>query len=160
MQAKPTRIVLRAAKWVAIWSTAIGLTVTASSAAYRAYSGPALPRKQVAVLTLSHIWVTAVDGKSLWQSWDGAPRPYHRPPDPIELLPGQHKITFEFGYNPMGGHAYLNDPTLIMDIVVEAGKTYKAHRKIQYSGGKTYVSPGRITNTANIDRWWVEITEK
>lgn len=175
MQTKPTRNVLRAAKWTAIWSTAIiGLAASASAAPYRAYLGPVLQRTQVAVLNLSHIQVAAVDGKSTLFYWDGSPRTHPtaasilglakplplNPPGSIELLPGQHKITFFFGYSPLGGHAYLNSTTIIQDIVVEAGKTYKAQRRIQYSGGRTTVSGRTISSTANIDKWWVEITEK
>jgi hypothetical protein len=56
-------LILQATKWLVVCSTAVmGSTVTAFAAPYRAYPGPALPKQQVAVLKLSHLWVTAVDG--------------------------------------------------------------------------------------------------
>lgn len=67
--------VLQAAKWVAIWSTPlIALTAAALAASYRVYPGAALPRPQVAVLTLSHVEAITVDEHSTLVCEDADPQ--------------------------------------------------------------------------------------
>jgi hypothetical protein len=137
-----------------------GIFLTGCATGWQAYSGPALPRKQVAVLKTpagfsgQHaVCVNSVDGRGTGTHWDGSPRFPHIIPSSIELLPGRHTIVFTPYPTAGSGSA------IIKDINVEAGKTYKA--KMGYrltSGGSQYVGGGHTIYTSRGD-WWVELTE-
>jgi hypothetical protein len=118
-----------------------GLAATARAETYLAYTGPALPRQQVAVLDFSHVKVDQVDGKSALHCekhhWNGLENnsKYRNKcwlafPDSIEMLPGKHTIRFQFGADPLNTLAptAVSAQPITGDIVVEAGKTYKAQR--------------------------------
>jgi hypothetical protein len=156
----------------------IAMSSTAFAKPWHAYSGPDLPRNQVALLeipmtsarceSLTGICFSSVDGHSLVNDWDGTPRTvtvkkciYPRCPQittnlpipySIELLPGKHTILFVLNTDP---NQYKS-----LDIIVEAGKKYKAKFKIQYEGPASVEELMKrgyeIKPTAKY-RWWVEI---
>jgi hypothetical protein len=107
------------------------------------YHSPTLPRRQVAVLTFSHhVYVTAVDGASAevcrlqglghfrhtecqFPGQFGSPNNVRT----IELLPGRHMITFQFGDSPHPWRLMVNSVSaspITKEISVDAGKTYEA----------------------------------
>jgi len=137
---------------------------------YRAYPAPALPQAQVAVLKLSHVFAKTVDGaKCDLCTVHHSPLAVRRRTQyycthasAIELLPGKHTVTFEFGYDPQDprkigfGDVRVHDVRPVtMDILLEAGKTYKAQRNWQYSGTVARSPSSSIYGI----HWWVDMTE-
>jgi hypothetical protein len=66
----------------------LALLVSAGCASYKSYSGPSLPRNQIAILRLEHapdsLRVSSVDGSAA-DLYPGAS---------IQLLPGKHTFRF------------------------------------------------------------------
>ena len=129
--------------------------------AYRAYSGPALPPQHKAILTLNHVLVSNVDGQRLPLCYSGDIT--CTPIGPIELLPGEHSITFSFGNDPKNTLApatISGAPPIQRSLTVEAGKVYSAQRHWQNAGDCT-VSRGSTSSTVSCQIVWsVDITEK
>jgi hypothetical protein len=163
-----------------------GIRVNWEGPIYQAYSGTPLPRDQIAVLRLKGKWmpyniqVTVIDGKSTCLKWDGSPFPYSCAGDlppvhgktkvlaaagSIELLPGNHSITFVAGDFAKYGDIDEAAPRTPMTVAVsvEAGKTYRATMKMQKVSSQNLLV---ITPTINVGnqvetkvKWSVEITE-
>ena len=151
------------------------MSLTALAKPWHAYSGPDLPRNQIAVLYIPivsradlgyGISIMEVDGHSVANDWDGIPRTVKKCfypncpriaaplPDSIELLPGKHTIVFFV--------SIAQPPQNInQDIIVEAGKKYKAKLKnrvervhVIWEGA---IVDGQVIQPAVKYRWWIEI---
>ncbi|MGA3161132.1 MAG: hypothetical protein ABSC77_07930 [Terracidiphilus sp.] len=173
MKSESVCLTLKAAKRFTIWlMVLIALTSVAIAETYQAYSGPTLPRQNVAVLKLSHVWVATVDGtpasvcKDYHYAYAVRQRTRyfcksHDQIDTIELLPGNHTITFNFGMIPANTWANVNSTDTVADISenisVEAGKKYKAQRWWNKTG--QYNRTGQNSYNMGID-WGVSITEE
>ena len=83
---------------------------------YQAYDGSVLPRNQVAVVEWAALsfGLVQVDNIGFFT---------RKIPNKMELLPGQHTIKFR-------PHGYLTGDTIVRDINVEAGKTYRVRMMI------------------------------
>ena len=83
---------------------------------YQSFSGPPLPRNQIAVLKLENapdsLRVTCIDG-TVMDLYPGAS---------IQLLPGKHTMSFF----PKTEHTYFSGAARIQTLWVVAGKTYIA----------------------------------
>lgn len=124
---------------VRIVGTALAFIVAAilftGCTTYRAYTGAALPRKQVAVLTLAEGWspqpvdveVVKIDGNDI----NGAPVGTGQIRHKIELLPGQHTIRF----SPILVHIFnkATGDSIDKTFFVEAGKNYRYTTTLQES---------------------------
>ena len=143
----------------------VSLTIAAPAAVYRDYDGPNLPRKQVAFLVLRGLYgrvaLTDIDGRPAHgfavdfctpagEEWRAVPlngiTHGH-----VELLPGEHKVTFHYLSKLSGGTC-----TRSTTIVVEAGKTYKATFKTDGTSFTNYTGRG-FTTITHFHNWWVDI---
>jgi hypothetical protein len=103
-------------------AVALCLTGIAFAENYQAYDGPRLPRKELAVLeqlirnssNRGSVLVEYVDDQDLTHAFC-----HKKICGAIELLPGQHQITFHLVALFSGSHVQSKT------IVVQAGKTYK-----------------------------------
>jgi hypothetical protein len=111
-----------------------GCTVT-----YRGYEGAARPKDEIAVLNLGSQW--SLKQKARAKQVDGT-FTIDKDPDLIELLPGEHSITFFPKYG------FANEVT--EDIVVEPGKTYLV---------KPFHNPNGSSDILSQGSWWVMIID-
>ena len=96
---------------------------------YRAYTGPELPRNQVAVLKLEARLGAAVDGQ--WAQTCVkrlAKTASCSLADAVELLPGTHTVQFVFGGEGAAVYGVTADP-IVKTLSFEAGRTYVAKKQ-------------------------------
>ena len=129
----------------------IALLMSAGCVSYQSYSGPALPRNQIAILKLEHapdsLRVSCVDGSAA-NLYQGAS---------IKLLPGKHTILFY----PFSDYGHFSGAAATNTIIVEAGKTYVARAEVTHletSHGVVVTLRERLKG--HDVRWRVVITEK
>jgi hypothetical protein len=106
-----------------------------------------LPREQIAILKVPG-WILA-DNNFYADGVDGKPSKF--PMHLMKLLPGRHTISF--GLQLCGSPNYISESPLVVEINVEAGKTYRANYNTQYRAEyNTQVGPSLT--------WSVVITEE
>ncbi len=118
---------------------------------YQTFSGPALPRNQIAVLNLENapdsLRVTSVDG-AVVDLYPGVS---------IQLLPGKHTLSFF----PITTHSYLSGGAMTKTIWVEAGRTYFARAEvIRLETWRGVPVPFEERLNAHDVKWRVVIAEK
>jgi hypothetical protein len=98
------------------------LLISAGCASYQSYSGPALPRNQIAILklerSLDSLRVSCVDGAAA-DLYPGAS---------IQLLPGKHTVSFY----PLIEYGHFSGADATYTITVKAGKTYVAWAEVTH----------------------------
>jgi len=121
---------------------------------YQAYPGSALPSDQVAILKLEQntsapggVGVRGIDGKQVQCNYG----------DAIQLLPGQHTISFIW-YIPLNPYGPDEYGPVMQTLVVQGGKTYSASLGWKQPGNS--VSPLFNGPYSPQNVWWVVISQE
>ena len=129
---------MRAKQWIVIWALTAASAATLAAEPYRAYSGPPLPRKEIAVCECALSFresngvlfgLFSIDGHSVnGQNWDGSKTKrtsaFSIPFSEVELLPGPHTLLFHYKTN-------LLQPSKdqVFSVVLDAGRTYQIRKR-------------------------------
>jgi hypothetical protein len=126
---------MKAKYWIIGWAVIIASSTLSSAEHYRAYSGPALPHKEIGICSCvfsipfgsnNFLQLTDIDGQGLPPAWNimvvvhqmGGANPFFLNSHKIvELLPGPHVLTYQHV-----GEGTL--PSNVFYLTVVAGKSY------------------------------------